>query len=117
MTLREAALCDEANSNKALADLHDDTGLGDAARDRLVREHGSTVHVQLVLDGDVVAEDSDVLDTGLSGQLCPFEVFSMQEHCCWTIPGSEASSQGPHDLCSWHEYERLPAPCHVPSDA
>jgi hypothetical protein len=50
--------------------LHNDTGLGDAARDRFVGQDRGAVDVQLVFDGDIIAEDGDVLDTGLAGQYC-----------------------------------------------
>lgn len=43
--------------------LHDDRGGVDVRLDRLVREDGSTVDVDLVADGDVVTEDGHVLET------------------------------------------------------
>ena len=44
---------------------HDDPRLGDARGNALVREHRRAVDVQLVLDGDVVSEDSDVFHASL----------------------------------------------------
>lgn len=43
--------------------LHDDLGLGHAVLELLVRQHDGAVEQELVLRGDVFAEDAGVLDT------------------------------------------------------
>lgn len=45
---------------------HDNPGLGDAGRNALVGQDGSTVYVKLILDGDIVSEDGNVLHPGPS---------------------------------------------------
>lgn len=44
--------------------LHDDGGGVDVGLDRLVGQHAATVDIDLVANGDIVAQDGDVLQAG-----------------------------------------------------
>lgn len=46
-----------------IVDLHDDGRNLDISFDALVRQDTSTIHVNLVTDGNIVTKDSDVFET------------------------------------------------------